>query len=143
MRNGNYTLVIAPDNYPGKKYRGRYIYEHHLVWWQNTNILVPEGYMIHHRNHKHRDNGFKNLEMINKGSHTSLHNKRGAEKIALNCAYCKKPFVRDKRNAQCKINMKQERFYCCRSHQVSHQQIMLKEKKKRISDYYENHIYTA
>ena len=31
MKSGNYILIKAPDNYPGKKYRGKYCYEHHYV----------------------------------------------------------------------------------------------------------------
>lgn len=36
MRCGPYILIIPPPEYPGKKYRGRYAYEHHVVWWENT-----------------------------------------------------------------------------------------------------------
>jgi hypothetical protein len=31
VRNGKYTLVVAPAEYPGMRYRGRYVYEHHLL----------------------------------------------------------------------------------------------------------------
>lgn len=37
MKNGDYILVIAPDWYRGKRYRGKYCYEHHLV--KENNII--------------------------------------------------------------------------------------------------------
>ena len=72
MRNGPYLFVIALD-YPGKKYRGRYIYEHHLVWWKNTGQPVPEGYVVHHKNEDMHDNRFENLELIESEQHKKLH----------------------------------------------------------------------
>ena len=39
MKNGDYILVKAPTNYPGKKYRNKYCYEHHLVYWQHYGII--------------------------------------------------------------------------------------------------------
>ena len=43
MKNGPYEMVIAPEEYPGRRYRNRYVYEHQLVWWKNTGKLVPKG----------------------------------------------------------------------------------------------------
>ena len=33
MINGDYILVVAPDDYPGVRYREKYCYEHYLVYW--------------------------------------------------------------------------------------------------------------
>lgn len=61
MRNGPYEMVVAPAGYPGKKYRGRYVYEHQLVWWKKTGKLVPLGFVLHHKNEHKRHNVFSNL----------------------------------------------------------------------------------
>ena len=42
MINGDYILVVAPPDYPGVKYRGRYCYEHRLVWWKEHNFLPKD-----------------------------------------------------------------------------------------------------
>lgn len=42
VKNGPYELVIAPEEYPGKKYRGRYAYEHRVNYWRarSTDCVV-------------------------------------------------------------------------------------------------------
>lgn len=128
MINGNYILIVAPPEYPGKKYRDKYIYEHHYVWWQNTNIVVPANYAVHHKNHNSKDNRIQNLELIEKHTHAYIHCKKGRAKVALNCTFCKKPFIRYGNHYFSNINHGQTRFYCCRSHQVKHQHILRKQK---------------
>ena len=64
MKNGSYTLIIAPKNYPGKKYRDRYCYEHHYVYWKKYKRTVKNGEVIHHKNENTRDNDINNLELI-------------------------------------------------------------------------------
>jgi hypothetical protein len=95
MKNGPYELVVAPEEYPGIKYRGRYIYEHHLVWWRNTGELVTGSMLIHHRNEQKRDNRFENLEKKDKAVHASEHTRKrvGPRKmLTLECAWCGKDF---------------------------------------------------
>ena len=50
MINGNYEFITAPENYPGKKYRDKYCYEHVFVWWQNTGTIAGKGNVIQHIN---------------------------------------------------------------------------------------------
>ena len=96
MKNGPYELVVAPDKYPGKRYRGRYIYEHHLVWWQKTGEIIEPGFLIHHKNDDKRDNRYSNLEKKCRGVHTSEHmlQDRPAKRRKLICPVCKKSFER-------------------------------------------------
>ena len=76
MKNGPYELVVAPDGYPGKRYRGRYVYEHVLVWWANTGELPSPGKVVHHKNGKQRDNRFRNLELKTRAIHTREHSEK-------------------------------------------------------------------
>lgn len=115
MRNGNYILVKAPAEYPGKKYRGRYCYEHHLVFWQNTKMIPLPGYIIHHLNHNRHDNRFENLEMIHLASHNTIHNTKN-RRIPLVCSYCKSPFLREPKQYNHFRERGQTNFYCCKDH---------------------------
>jgi hypothetical protein len=73
VRNGPYTLVIAPEAYPGMRYRGRYCYEHHAVWWEKTGAAVPFGHVIHHVDGDKRNNAPGNLELLNIREHSRRH----------------------------------------------------------------------
>lgn len=126
MKNGPYILVLAPDDFPGKKYREKYIYEHTLIWWKITKIIPPNGYQIHHKNNDKRDNRFENLEMISKYSHSEIHGKRKEKGITLLiCNWCKNPFSLETRNYKCKKKSGQLYFHCSRSCQVHTQQKIL------------------
>jgi hypothetical protein len=122
LRNGPYILVIAPEGYPGKKYRDRYVYEHHLVWWVNTGQTVPENKVVHHRNEDKHDNRFENLELTLRSSHSRDHHPP-VTYIDLKCAFCGVGFKRDAKNYRSKAASGQKNFFCCRSHQVSHQHL--------------------
>jgi len=75
MRNGKYTLIKAPEDYPGYKYRGKYCYEHIFVWYQHTGEIISKdsGYIIHHRNGTHTDNRIENLVCLSEGEHLKIH----------------------------------------------------------------------
>lgn len=73
MKNGPYELVIAPADYPGMKYRGRYIYEHILVWWQNTGEILSDDEVVHHKDENKRNNVFDNLEKKTRSKHAAEH----------------------------------------------------------------------
>lgn len=93
MRNGPYELVIAPEGFPGKKYRGRYCYEHILVWWQNMGRLPLPGHVIHHGNENKRDNQFGNLEEKTVSKHSEEHGRdRGTPQDVI-CGNCESKFT--------------------------------------------------
>lgn len=123
MKNGEYELVRAPVEYPGKLYRGKYVYEHHLVWWKNTYELLLPGEVIHHKDHNKRNNAFTNLEKTNNKTHSKLHSE-GRSAVLLDCAFCGEPFIREKRNVLVKQRYGQRRFYCSRSHAVKAQHLL-------------------
>lgn len=96
MKNGPYTLVIAPEDYPSKKYRGRYCYEHHLKYWKWFGKSVPKGYEIHHKNGNHRDNRKCNLMLLTSAEHRRHHGDLLIEKYKrpAKCPTCKIIFFR-------------------------------------------------
>lgn len=97
MKNGDYILVKAPDWFKGKKYRGKYCYEHHLVWEKETGCVVPDGCIIHHKDHDKHNNSIENLQLMPAGTHASLH-KKPKKMALLLCPCCWKTFTRDAKN---------------------------------------------
>lgn len=93
MKNGPYTLVAAPAGYPGKKYRGRYAYEHHVVYWVANGVVPSPGYVIHHLNHDKRDNRLENLSMISGAEHGSEHGSERRNPVVVDCGFCKTEFA--------------------------------------------------
>jgi hypothetical protein len=114
MRNGKYILVVAPDDYPGKKYRGRYCYEHHLVFWRKHRRLPQCGEVVHHDNTDPHDNVGKNLKLMGRGQHTR-HHSRPRTLIELHCGHCGKCFTREARQVNTKRKVGQRIFFCSRS----------------------------
>ncbi|MBQ2174478.1 MAG: HNH endonuclease [Alphaproteobacteria bacterium] len=97
MKNGDYSLVVAPDWYKGKRYRGRYCYEHHLVWEKETGCPVPDDCVIHHKDGNKYNNNISNLQLMDGKEHVSLHSKKGRTFLMLKCPNCGKIFDREKR----------------------------------------------
>lgn len=121
MKNGPYELIVAPENYPGKKYRGKYAYEHIVVWWKNTSHIPSNGEVIHHKDENKRNNKFKNLELKTVASHSREHIVPAKTKSA-KCKNCGKVFVRHKRVLKSRLKINGGFVYCGRSCQVSAQQ---------------------
>lgn len=111
MKNGPYELVIAPSEYPGKKYRDRYCYEHHLVLWKERGIVLKDGEIVHHKNGKKRDNRIENLEVLRNEDHARQHGRERPKKMAtLRCVGCQEEFVRESRNTHLS---KGSAYTCC------------------------------
>lgn len=114
MKNGDYILVIAPDDYPGKRYRGRYCYEHYLVYWRTHGVLPKPNETIHHKNENKHDNSPDNLELRTRGNHTAMHGReRGITMVELRCPTCGKLFTRQKRQTHFATS-RSNRTFCCR-----------------------------
>lgn len=118
MKNGPYILVRAPEDYPGKKYRGRYVYEHTLVWWQTTGQLVPDGWLVHHKDENKHNNSFSNLELKSTARHTSDHHTLAPVRIP--CAYCGAQIERKQSEHRFRTKIGQSGFYCDRSCEAKH-----------------------
>lgn len=122
MKNGPYILVKAPLEYPGKVYKGRYVYEHQLVWWLNTKILVPEGYIIHHKDEDKHNNTFSNLELKTSLQHIKEHNEeRKAIPVANNCHWCGVLHFLVPRNYRFKVAKGKKYFFCSQKCGALHQ----------------------
>lgn len=121
MKNGNYILVIAPQDYPGKKYRNKYAYEHHVVYWKAHKIIPTKTKVIHHKNHNKHDNKIENLELITAKKHNSNHSKKPWTYVFLNCFYCGNQFRLRGNHYRTRIKYNNEKFYCDRSCQVKAQ----------------------
>ena len=129
LRNGEYILVVAPDDYPGKRYRDKYCYEHHLVWWENTGCIINDGEIIHHLDENKTHNVFSNLELHTRSSHAQLHcidssfYKGAAETVDLTCFECGSLFILQKSVFKTRIKSAGHSNLCCsRSCQVTKQQ---------------------
>jgi HNH endonuclease len=113
MRNGPYELVIAPPGYPGMKYRGRYCYEHTLVWWQNTGEIPGPGEVLHHRDENKRNNAFDNLAKKTVGEHTAEHSRARIQvPVTVKCSWCLSDIQILGRVFKTKTKQGQHRFYC-------------------------------
>lgn len=121
MKNGEYTLIVAPEDYPGKWYRGRYAYEHHVIYWRSTGLIPGRGQVIHHKNEDKRDNRPENLELITVQEHNKRH-PRPRSYITVVCGWCREPFQKWRRY----VKPGQTKFFCCRSHQVREQQAVIR-----------------
>lgn len=98
MRNGPYILVIAPANYPGMKYRGRYAYEHHVVWWKVHDQVPLRGEQIHHIDKDTHNNSIENLKLLTAKEHRALHDSEKLPSIMeIPCDHCGKYFMRHRR----------------------------------------------
>lgn len=99
MRNGDYVLIVAPKDYPGKLYRGKYCYEHHYVYWKHFNILINDNTIIHHKDENKQNNNICNLELRDRIKHIKHHNfMKKSRLVMLKCPNCEKIFIKERRN---------------------------------------------
>lgn len=93
-----YIQVMHP-NHPRADSSG-YVFEHILVFENETGISVPKGCCIHHINGNKEDNRIENLCLMTVGAHTVMHHsgvKQSEKTRALISSRAKERFS-DKRN---------------------------------------------
>ena len=111
MKNGEYILVCAPDNFPGKKYRDKYCLEHHLIYFLNYGVVPKEDEIIHHINGNKYDNRIENLQLLTKKEHNKIHRyKNVTNLVKLKCPICNKVFIVERRNS---LLVKRCKSQCC------------------------------
>lgn len=115
MKNGEYELVIAPPDYPGKLYRNKYCSKHVLIYWQTYGIIPKDDEIIHHKDEDKTNNDPSNLELMKRKDHVKLHKKRGRKMVELMCPACNKIFIREKRNT----HLSKHGIYTCCSRKCS------------------------
>lgn len=71
--SGEYKAVWAPDWWVGKQDSGR-VLEHQVEWCKaNSATHVPEGCVIHHKDHNKLNNHPDNLELMTRKQHALHH----------------------------------------------------------------------
>ena len=129
MINGDYILVVAPENYPYKKYRDRYCYEHILNYWLEYGE-IPEGNQIHHKDGNKHNNNPDNLESLSAYDHKYIHSKKGVTMVILKCPSCGKVF--EKRKGHTHLTKSKKSVYTACSRKCSGYFSWKSEEEKRF-----------
>lgn len=81
--DGNgYSLIFNDGWLEDKSYDG-YVFEHQLVMLKALNIhSMPSKGVIHHINHKRKDNNIDNLLLMTNGAHSRLHSLERTRKLS-------------------------------------------------------------
>lgn len=95
---------MSKGTYKRLRRNGRLIDEHRWVW-QQAHGPIPEGYEIHHKNGKKRDNRLENLVLMEIGKHRSMHARRPPRLCAIDgcdaphesAGFCKRHWCRWRR----------------------------------------------
>lgn len=115
MRNGPYIMQVAPLGYPGKKYRGRYAYAHHLVWWQVHGMVPGPDEVLHHLNENKHDNRIENLCLLTRRAHGHHHGEKQRVEETVKCGFCGKPFSAASSRLAARRKRNAGKLFCSRS----------------------------
>jgi hypothetical protein len=88
LNDGGYFMVCRPD-YPRAR-RGGYAKRSHVVWWLETGQVLEPGLSLHHRDGNKSNDVVGNLELMDTGDHSVLHNTR--PHIICTCEHCGKDY---------------------------------------------------
>lgn len=109
MINGDYIMIVAPSDYPGKLYRNKYCYEHIYVYWKTYGIIPNDNEIIHHKDGNKHNNNPNNLQLMLTKDHKKLHDEHLNNMVLFKCPVCGKLFIKTKRESLSKHN---KAYYC-------------------------------
>ena len=113
VSRGEYWFAKIPEH-PKANSNG-YILEHRAIMENIVGRILSYNEIVHHKNKNRKDNSHKNLLLIQRGEHTSQHNKeKGVMMVELCCPFCRKIFHRS-RNQTALINKSVKLNFCSRT----------------------------
>lgn len=118
---------MTARRYRHTKRAGRTVDVHVLVW-TDANGPVPDGYVVHHRNHDKLDNRLDNLELMTHEEHSRHHNDRHPRiKTCVSCGQEYEPAAKHRgRSRTCS--------WACRSALLSVQGLACNARRKLSRD---------
>lgn len=111
MINGDYIMIVAPPEFPGNKYRGKYCYEHVYVYWKYHKIIPEKNQIIHHLDGNKHNNNINNLILLTVQDHNKLHSS-GRKMVRLICPNCGNIFDIERRKSY--IILPLTNSFCCK-----------------------------
>ena len=112
VSTGEYNYAIV-RNHPKASKQG-YVLMHRVVIENHLGRLLNSTEIVHHINHKKKDNRIENLEVMLIADHAKLHgNKQGKKFCHLKCPNCSCEFCLG--FSQTHLGKKQGSFTCCSS----------------------------
>jgi hypothetical protein len=100
----NKIAVYRPD-YPRSNKEG-YTTRAHAVWWIETGLVVPDGFVLHHINRNGSDDRIENLQLMTRVEHLRLHKNTESESpIHFICKWCGEDFYSKHKASK----------YCCKT----------------------------
>lgn len=119
-----YKWIKVPEEYPYKKYKGKYALKHWYVYWKHYGDVIPDGYIIHHKDNNPSNNDISNLELLSKEEHDKHHSEeRFKEYALLLCPNCGKLFTKKMRYIRKDIETNSSKVIACSrscSHELLH-----------------------
>ena len=79
--NCGYFYVRKPEH-PNADVNG-YVKRANLVWEETNNELMPDGYILHHKDMNRQNDGIENLQLVTPSEHARIHVKHNKNHIPI------------------------------------------------------------